>query len=516
MGMSLDHDDVDTVAVATGAVASVELDAADATGAAGATGATAVGSAAPSAPPEPPVPPDGPLADLVDGFVAGLRGRLPALVEAADGRVLAAALGDLARLGRAVEAAVVAMADVVDRRERYTADGHRSVRAWLTASVRAPRLEALRQVETVRLLRECPRVGELLAAGRIGVAQVRLLARAHAHPRAGRFVVPVIDRLVGWAAFDEFEVFEAKLREFVRLVDADGANQSAEAAHRARFVRLATVGDRTYLSGAFANAQAAVIAAVLDAFSGAEYQADRDDARARCGDGSSEAQLARTPRQRRADALVALCEAAATAPVDGASGGVAVCVDVVIDAATFQRQLAELVDPLHLRDQPTPAGHATTGRVGVFGASVDGAVGAPTPGMRSLCQTTDGMPVAPVDAVVAALYGHVRRVVVGGDGMILDVGRRRRLFTGSVRDAAVIQGVLDRNGRCSHPGCARDVHCQVDHLREWRDGGVTAIGNAGIVCGHHNRFKSSGYTTRRDASGHWHTFRPDHTEIRAA
>ncbi|WP_276968226.1 HNH endonuclease signature motif containing protein, partial [Desertimonas flava] len=120
-------------------------------------------------------------------------------------------------------------------------------------------------------------------------------------------------------------------------------------------------------------------------------------------------------------------------------------------------------------------------------------------------------------AVVAAFYGHVRRVVVDAAGVVIDLGRRSRLFTGTARDAAILQGVLDRNGRCTHPGCGRDSHCQIDHLTEWQHGGSTDLVNAGIGCGHHNRVKStSGFSTRRDPHGHWHTYRPDHTEIRAA
>ena len=50
----------------------------------------------------------------------------------------------------------------------------------------------------------------------------------------------------------------------------------------------------------------------------------------------------------------------------------------------------------------------------------------------------------------------------------------------------------------------------------WFDQGVTNPANSGPTCGHHNRFKTRGYTTRRDPHGRWHTYRPDGTEIVAA
>ena len=133
--------------------------------------------------------------------------------------------------------------------------------------------------------------------------------------------------------------------------------------------------------------------------------------------------------------------------------------------------------------------------------------------MRRFCTTATGAPLDPVAVALHAVLGHVRRVVIGGDGVIIDLGRRQRLFRGSARHAALLQGVLDRNGRCLWPGCGRHHHCQIDHTSEWSDDGSTDVANSGIVCGHHNVFKTRGYTCRRDPNGRWHTYRPDHTEI---
>ena len=103
-------------------------------------------------------------------------------------------------------------------------------------------------------------------------------------------------------------------------------------------------------------------------------------------------------------------------------------------------------------------------------------------------------------------------MVVGTDGLVIDLGRRVRCFTGSAREAAVVQAWLDRLGRCLWPGC-RLSHCQIDHTVSWSDHGPTNPANSGPTCAHHNRFKTRGYTTRRDHQGRWHTYRPDGTEI---
>ena len=73
------------------------------------------------------------------------------------------------------------------------------------------------------------------------------------------------------------------------------------------------------------------------------------------------------------------------------------------------------------------------------------------------------------------------------------------------------------NTECYWPGCHVPVtDCQIDHLIPWADhsgGGSTNPGNGGPACGRHNRYKQHGYTVHRDPTGHWHTHRPDGTEI---
>ena len=54
---------------------------------------------------------------------------------------------------------------------------------------------------------------------------------------------------------------------------------------------------------------------------------------------------------------------------------------------------------------------------------------------RRCSQTTDGHFVPPVDVVLAALRGQIRRVVTDHRGVVLDMGRRTRLFTGANRQA---------------------------------------------------------------------------------
>ena len=96
--------------------------------------------------------------------------------------------------------------------------------------------------------------------------------------------------------------------------------------------------------------------------------------------------------------------------------------------------------------------------------------------------------------------------------VIINLGRRSHVFTGSARDAALLQAMLDRGRRCLWPGC-RHRHYQIDHRHEWHDHGHTNVENSGPLCGRHNRHKTGGYRTWRDPDGTWHIQRPDGTTI---
>ena len=73
--------------------------------------------------------------------------------------------------------------------------------------------------------------------------------------------------------------------------------------------------------------------------------------------------------------------------------------------------------------------------------------------------------------------------VLGSDGQVLDVGRRRRLVSGALRLALEL-----RDRGCAFPGCDRPPRwCDGHHVRSWVDGGATSLDNAVLLCGFHHR-----------------------------
>ena len=199
---------------------------------------------------------------------------------------------------------------------------------------------------------------------------------------------------------------------------------------------------------------------------------------ARYGDAACYALMPRTDAQRRFDAMYAIFERAAT--IDPDAKAAIPLVNFVIDVPTLERLL---------------------------NATGDGTP--PADPRQRRCETVAGIPIPPSDVVAAMIWGQVRRVVVDSAGVVINMGRRQRLFRGNARQAILLQ-----SSRCVVAGCATPIRrCEADHLIEWGRHGHTDGANGAPVCGRHNRLKNSGYRVHRDEHGFWHTYRPDGTEI---
>lgn len=490
------------------------------------------------------------LGALVDEFMVGVTERIGRLAECGSDVELIDAVQSVERAVRSAEQAACRVVSAVETRGLFHLDGHADAKAWLRAGVNGHPEEAVRRHRVGRFTRAFPQAAEALAVGRLGVGHVNKLALAWSNPRVRHEFEGMIDVWLLIAASKPFTNFCGLLETWVRETDLDGGHRTRDDAHQSRDFRFLTVGESTLLRGELCGIQAEILQQIFQAFVDAEYRHDVDEAKAVHGvDVVTEQLLARTPGQRRGDALVKLFEAAACAPLNGAP--IKITVDVVVDQETFEDQLLAMLDPFHEHRRhatvpwPTDDPHGAAGPArdehlaGIrpslssdaiadiddevspdaddwiaeaIAAAQEGAAGPAR--VASMCRTRRGTPVAPADAVVASLIGHVRRVVVGARGVIIDVGERNTLFTGSARDAALLQAAIDGNDRCIWPGCGR-LPRQIDHTIPRCEGGATAPHNAGPMCGRHNIFKTTGYRTRRDATGTFHIYRADGTEVAA-
>jgi hypothetical protein len=414
---------------------------------------------------------------------------------------------------RAVEAEQVAVLEVVAARGLHRADGHRSVGAWHRATVNSSASAARRRVRTARLTSAVPVVARAVAEGRLGIEQAHEMARAHANPRCGHRISEVADVLVEAAATLSFEDFRALVRRWEMLADLDGAHASSEAARRNRRAGVSLSAFGFHLDATGPKLEGAAMVEIFNRFCDAEFRRDLDAARIDCGDdaGITIADLQRTAAQRSFDALFEIFRRAAATPPG--SRVPEPLVNVVVDART----LAEFLD-----DGGTghPGAHASPAAQVRFGARAGTGTRSPVGSRRAglggsgdltsrRCETVDGVGLTPADVVTAALWGHIRRVLVESDGVVLDLGRRRRVFTGASRDAVMLGA-----SHCVWPGCMVPLrNCQADHLTAWADRGTTSADNGAPLCGRHNRHKIGGYEVWRDEHGRWHTRRPDGTEM---
>ena len=164
------------------------------------------------------------------------------------------------------------------------------------------------------------------------------------------------------------------------------------------------------------------------------FEADWTDARERLGDAATAHDLARTPKQRRADALRIMAERSAAKPPD----------------ATEARVLLQVL-----------IGHGSVER---------------------LCELSNGTVLTPGQVLPVLDRADVERVVFDGPSKVIDVGVRRRLFTGGTRTA-----VHARDRGCTHPSCDEPLdRCQIDHIIPWSLGGLTTQANGHDHCRFHN------------------------------
>ena len=178
------------------------------------------------------------------------------------------------------------------------------------------------------------------------------------------------------------------------------------------------------------------MAKALGAIEAELFDADWAEARRRVGEKVCAGDLAPTPAQRRADALVEMARRAMAVP-----GG------------------ARMPEPLFT----VLVGYETfAGRI---------------------CELAGGTVVAPGALVRWLDQAWVERVVFDGPDRVKDVGVRRRIFTGATRRAVEV-----RDRECFHPMCEVAAEgCEIDHVQPWATGGPTVEANGRAACGFHNR-----------------------------
>lgn len=338
---------------------------------------------------------------------------------------------------------------VYEARKAYAHDGSRSAAARLARQTGADREVFKAQVRLGRRLQLMPGVAAALAAGEITTEHAQVLGRLAGSQRkavAERFARDE-QLLVGFAREMSYDDFERACRYWEQQADQDGAEDKAARQHESRRAHLSqTLDDMFVLDALFDPIGGTVFATALNRIETELFEADWAAAKELHGDELRVEDLARTPAQRRADALVEMAQRAMAMPAGA--------------------------------QKPRPLITVHVGYETFAGP---------------LCETSRGTVVTPGQILPLITEADVERVVFEGPNRIIELGQRTRFFTGGLRRCLE---VLHRY--CTHPGCdvpAED--CEMDHITEYEDGGVTTQANGQPNCKPHNLWKHNQKHKRR-------------------
>jgi hypothetical protein len=325
-----------------------------------------------------------------------------------------------------------------EARKTWADDGSRSPRTRLARECGIAKETIGKDLHRARKLRHMPATAAAFAEGGLSVDFVQLLVNVNTAPVATQFARDEA-MLVGEAAKMRYEEARAFLAYWRMHADAESdANQRDR-----QTARRHACFDRTFQGGVHLNGWLPALegTAFLNEARRLERQLfDEDLAKARVEHPEDpHAHLARTPANRRADALLRMAARSAALADD-----------------------ARLPAPLY------------TVLVGYESAS------------RAICQLEDGTVINPTQLLPYMTEADFERVVFAGASRVIDVGARTRFFTGALRRAIQV-----RDRHCQHPsGCDEPLdRCEVDHIDEYEDGGPTTQANGELECRYHNRWK---------------------------
>jgi hypothetical protein len=386
-----------------------------------------------------------PLDETVDGLAARD-------VEGMDGSRAADVLVELRRVRAklaAVEARLVAQ---VDAARPWAADGYLTAAAWLAASDHTSLDEARGDVRLARRLRSMPATAAALAAGDISLAHARRLATLCAPDTAAAFGVAE-EFLVGQARSMRWADFTKAAGYWLRHArrDHDPDPDKSDRDHRRVSLHDGLRGTGL-LSGELTPTAKAEVRSELDRLERQLFEADWAAAKARHGDAVTVADLARTPAQRRHDALVEMARRSATAPATG--------------------------------KRPRPLLTVLVGE----------------DAFRSILELADGTLISPATAADLLDDAVLETLLFDGPSRVLHLGHQRN-FVGAARRAVE---VVHRT--CTGPGChTRSDTCEIDHILPSAAGGPTVPDNGRPQCRPHHRQHHRASTTPPRPPPHPHS-----------
>jgi hypothetical protein len=335
----------------------------------------------------------------------------------------------LLQLVNQINGAIAAQIQVIDVRDATVGEYGRQTRGWLTEELNLGSEDATRYVTVARALPSHPMIGTALASGAIGLEHARVIATTLRKVDPG--IRDVVEKELITAAEttppSELARFARDLRS--RLDADETAEAAAQRRYDSRWVRLTPTFDGMHaIDGMLDPASAATL---LTALTPLLQPAGEHDQR-------SHAQLI-------ADGLVTLAEQALSSGRLPEHGGEKPQVVVTIGWTELQAQLEQ--DPV-----------------------------------AAAMASISGQPITPNTARMIACDAAIIPAVLGGDGEVLNLGRRQPTWTPAQRRALRLE-----DSGCRFPGCHAGLErCQIHHIEHWAHGGATDKQNGVHLCKFHH------------------------------
>lgn len=236
------------------------------------------------------------------------------LTELTDGEIVEATKLS-AEVAKLAEAAHVRAVGRLDVSRAWADDGARSGTAWVAWHCHLAKGRAAVVLKCARQRRAMPGTDAAMAAGRPTIDHVRLLAGCH-RADAEAFADDE-DRLIDAAQRLLFSAFETVIRYWIHAHAPDDAEADAAAIHDQRRVDASrSIDGIIFVDAMLDPITGEIFLRELERLEQLEFEADWADARQRLGDAATAADLRRTPKQRRADALAVMATRSAAKPAD--------------------------------------------------------------------------------------------------------------------------------------------------------------------------------------------------------
>ena len=373
-------------------------------------------------------------------------------------------LAALAKLESQLMAVKAELVSAYDAEKDWSSVGHRSPAVGVSKTAKVPMPVARRAVALGRSKRAMPLTFESLASGRLSTAhanRLRQTAKRREFTEAGGE-----DFLLRQASVLPWKDWLTVVGTWEQAVDdhnePDPTGDPREA--QASFNASPLMDGMGRLDGVLGPVGFEAVEEALHRIENDLFNDDWAEAVARVGKDATADDLARTPAERRAAALVEMAHRAMTAPADGKRPLPLIVIHT--DPDTFNREFARVVGI----EAPEPLGTARR------------------------CELDSGVAIRPSEMIRQALHGTVRRLVYTSKSHVLDYGTEVRLYRGALR-----QAIIHAARTCAEDDCdVRASRCEIDHRVPAVAGGPTNAANGQPLCPGGHRHKSRNQRRRAD------------------